>query len=74
MPSIHTDVIIEIGVWTILLYILPVFVNAGLITAVQNSERVRMIFESCVKIVNVKFHDWISIIESNSYNVLHKKE
>lgn len=68
----NTDVLIELGVWTMFLYIFPVIVNASLVTAVTNSDRARKIFENIIQLVNVKIHEWMSFLET--YNVLYKEK
>lgn len=64
MPvSISIDSLLEYFVWMCILYILPNFVSAGIITAVMNSTRSRILFENSIEILHKNFNDWVSYLE-----------
>lgn len=63
MPSISTDALLEYFVWMVIIYILPTFVSAGLVTTTLNSSRARSIFENGIELVNVKVNEWVLHLE-----------
>ena len=63
--SISIDALLEYFIWMIIVYILPSFVSAGLITTVMNSTRSRIMFEHLIEIMRDKFNDGVIILEGS---------
>jgi hypothetical protein len=63
MPSISTDALLEYFIWMVIIYILPTFVSAALVTTTLNSERARSIFGGGIQLVNLKVNEWILHLE-----------
>ena len=64
MPLINTDAILEYFVWVVIIYILPSSVSSAMVTTVINSDRARNIFKGGIQLVNIKFGDWVSVLEN----------
>lgn len=72
MPSISTDALLEYFIWMVIIYILPTFVSAALVTTTLNSSRSRSIFENGIELVNFKVNEWALHLE-NFHSFGHKK-
>lgn len=63
MPSISTDALLEYFIWMVIIYILPTFMSAALVTTTLNSGRARGLFEGGIQLVNTKVNDWVLHLE-----------
>lgn len=64
MPtSISIDALLEYFLWMVILYILPNFVSAGIITAVMNSSRSRALFENLIEVLHKNVNDLTPLLE-----------
>lgn len=63
MTTITTETFVEYFIWVIMVFTLPSFVSAGVVTSITNSKRARSIFENFVEIVHLKITVFIQSIE-----------